>query len=129
MTDKIRAGNRTIEISNPEKVLFPDDSITKSDLIDYYDRIAVAMVPETKGRLITMERYPDGIDGERFLQKQVSEHFPDWISRKTVPKEGGGKVTHAVGQDRPTLIYLANQACITPHVTLSKQDAPVIPIR
>lgn len=122
MADKIRAGNRTIQISNADKILFPDDSITKSDLIDYYDHISAAMVPEIKGRLITMERYPDGIDGERFLQKQVSKHFPRWIARKTVPKEGGGKVTHVVCQDRPTLVYLANQACITPHVTLSKQD-------
>lgn len=122
MTYTVKPGNRAVEISNPEKVLFPDDSVTKTDLVGYFDQIASTMIPEMRNRLVTMERYPDGIHHQRIIQKEVSRHFPDWVPRKTVPKEGGGRVTHVVCQNQPTLVYLANQACVTPHVTLSRND-------
>jgi bifunctional non-homologous end joining protein LigD len=123
MAYKIKAGRRTIEVSNPDKILFPGAGITKADLADYYYGVAAVMLPELKGRLVTMERFPEGIEGQRFFQKDISKYFPDWIARKTVPKEGGkGKVTHVVCNDRATLLYLANQACITPHATLSRED-------
>jgi bifunctional non-homologous end joining protein LigD len=73
-----------------------------------------------------MERFPNGIDGERVFQKEVPKYFPEWIQRVTVPK-AKGTVRHPLCQDAPTLVYLANQACITPHVWLSRVDRMGLP--
>jgi len=110
-----------LKISKPEKVLFPDDGITKADLADYYERVAPVMLPHVKGRPLNLWQYPDGIDGKSFLRQQIPRHFPDWIARVETPKKGG-TVTHAVAEKRDTLVYLAGQACITPHVWLSRVD-------
>ncbi len=109
----ITAGRRTVEISRPDKVLFPPD-ITKLDLARYYERVAPVMLPHVAGRPLNLERYPDGIDGHRIIQQHASGHFPDWIRRVTVAKRGG-TVEHVMAADAATLIYLANQACITLH--------------
>jgi bifunctional non-homologous end joining protein LigD len=121
-------GRRTVEISNPDKVLFPDDGMTKADLADYYARIAETMLPHVRGRPATMQRYPDGIEGETFFQKDIPNYFPDWIKTVEMAKEGG-IVTHLVIEEAATLVYLANQACITPHVWLSRADRPHHPDR
>lgn len=118
---KVRAGRRTIEITNPDKVLWPGDGYTKADLVEYYEAVAGVMVPHTKDRLATMERYPDGIAAHRFFNKDAPKHFPDWIQRVTAPKRGG-EVNHVVINDAATLVYLAQQACITPHVTMHRAD-------
>ncbi|WP_330336942.1 non-homologous end-joining DNA ligase [Streptomyces sp. NBC_00557] len=121
----IRAGRRTVRIQRPGKVLFPGGSgakeYTKGDLADYYRSVAPAMLPHLRGRPLMLERYPDGIDAQRFMQKNVPEHYPDWITRAVVAKEGG-TVTHAVCDDTATLLYLADQACITLHRWLSRTD-------
>jgi bifunctional non-homologous end joining protein LigD len=122
----IRVDHREIEISRPEKVLFPDDGITKGDLIEYYARIAPHMLPHLRDRPLTLERYPNGIHSKRFFQKEVSSYFPSWIHTATVPK-AGGTVTHVLCNDTATLVYLANQACITPHIFLSRMDKPELP--
>jgi bifunctional non-homologous end joining protein LigD len=110
-----------VEVSRPEKLLFPNDGVTKADLAAYYERVAEHMLPHVKGRPISMQRFPDGIDGYGFFHKDVPNHFPSWIRRVEVPKRGGS-VTHAVIWDADTLVYLADQACITPHVWLSRMD-------
>jgi bifunctional non-homologous end joining protein LigD len=122
MSDKqtVKVGRRTVEVSNPGKVLYPD-GITKGDLVDYYRRVAERMLPHLRGRPVAMERYPDGIDGQRIFQKDVPDYFPDWIERVKVHKEGGSLQQVACDQ-AATLVYLANQACITPHVFLSRAD-------
>jgi bifunctional non-homologous end joining protein LigD len=120
--DKIKVGKHTIEIPHADRVLFPEDGITKGELIDYYGKIAEVMLPYMRDRPVTMHRFPEGIDREGFYQQEVSEYFPDWIKRITVTKKGGGSTTHVVCQNKAMLIYLANQACITPHVWLSRQD-------
>jgi bifunctional non-homologous end joining protein LigD len=117
----VRVDGREIEISRPEKVLFPDEGITKGELIEYYARIAPWMLPHLRDRPLTLERYPNGIDTKRFFQKEVSSYFPDWIQRVTMEKVGG-RVTHVVCNDTATLVYLANQACVTPHIFLSRLD-------
>ena len=117
----VRADRREIEISRPEKVLFPEDGITKGELIEYYARIAPRMLPHLRDRPLTLERYPNGIATKRFFQKEASSYFPDWIQRVTVEKVGG-RVTHVVCNDTATLVYLANQACVTPHIFLSRLD-------
>jgi bifunctional non-homologous end joining protein LigD len=117
----VRVDGREVQISRPEKILFPEDGITKGELIEYYARIAPWMLPHLRDRPLTLERYPNGIDTKRFFQKEVSSYFPDWIQRVTVEKVGG-KVTHVVCNDTATLVYLANQACVTPHIFLSRLD-------
>lgn len=119
--ETLRLGRHTVELSNPDKVLFPDAGVTKGDLVDYYREIADRMLPYLEDRPVSMHRFPDGIDGEGFYQKEIPDYFPGWIERVKVKKEGG-KVTHVVCQNAATLVYLANQACITPHVWLSRKD-------
>ena len=106
-------------ITHPEKVLFPDDGITKGELASYYEAIAPLMVPHISGRPVTMERYPRGIGQPGFFQKDVSKGFPDWLARVEVPKKGG-TVHHPLVFDARPLVWLANQNCITPHVWISR---------
>ncbi|WP_244900487.1 non-homologous end-joining DNA ligase [Streptomyces nanshensis] len=114
---------RDIEISRPEKVLFPDDGITKSELAEYYRRVAFRAVPRLRGRALMMERHPDGIGGKPLMQKNTPDYFPDWVHTAELAKEGG-TVRHPVCDDADTLVYLAGQACTTPHRWLSKTDRP-----
>ena len=111
-----------VEISKPDKVLFPDDGITKAELAGYYERIAERMLPHVRGRPVHMQRFPDGIDGEEIQQKQVPDYFPDFVRRVEVERKGGGSVTHAVIDNPETLVYLAGQGCITPHTWLARSD-------
>jgi bifunctional non-homologous end joining protein LigD len=117
----VRVGRRTIRISHPDKVLFPNSGITKGEIVDYYRRVAPVMVPHLRGRPLMLQRLPEGLGGPVFYQKQISGYFPDWIHRTTVTKEGG-TVTHVVCDDAATLVYLANQGCLTPHTWLSRAD-------
>jgi len=116
-----RYGAITIETSKEDKVFFPDAEITKGDLIDYYDRIADHMLPLMKNRPVMMHRFPDGIKGKNFYHKNVPDYFPNWIDTVLVKKEDG-TVTHVVCNKQATLVYLADQACITPHIWLSRSD-------
>jgi bifunctional non-homologous end joining protein LigD len=115
----IRVGRYRIEITRPEKVLFPADGITKGDLTNYYRQIAAWILPHLQGRPLLLERYPDGIDKTHFFHKAVPVYYPDWIETVTV-KKVGGTVTHVVCDNEASLVYIANQACITPHIWLSR---------
>jgi bifunctional non-homologous end joining protein LigD len=108
-----------ITLTHPEKVLFPDDGITKGELAAYYEAVAPLMLPHLRGRPVTMERYPAGIGQPGFWQKDVSKGFPPWLERMEVPKKGGS-VHHPVVGDLASLLWLANQNCITPHVWPSR---------
>ncbi|MEZ5862342.1 MAG: non-homologous end-joining DNA ligase [Geminicoccaceae bacterium] len=117
-----------VTISHPEKVLFPEDGITKRDLADYYARIARIALPHWRDRPLTLQRFPDGIGKHGFFQKGVPEHFPGWIDRVELPKEGG-TVTYLLANQPATLVYLADQACITAHLALARRDRPDHPDR
>lgn len=88
-TRRVRAGLRTVEVHRPDKVLFPDDGLTKEDLVEYYRRIAPFMLPQLRGRPLMLERHPDGIGGPRFMQKQTPDSYPDWVRRVEVAKADG----------------------------------------
>ena len=118
---ELKVGYRTIEVSRPNKVLFPSDGITKAELVEYYRQVGPMMIPHLRSRPVMMQRFPDGIDNEGFIQQQIPDYFPEWIQRVTVPKEQGA-ITHAVCNDVASLVYLANQACITLHTWLSRAD-------
>lgn len=119
----MKINDRNIELSNTDKILFQEDQITKGDMIEYYKKIASVMIPHMKDRPLTLHRFPNGIDEEGFYQQEISDYFPKWINRASVKKKEGGKATHVICNNTETLVYLANQACITPHIWLSKTDA------
>jgi bifunctional non-homologous end joining protein LigD len=118
----IRIGGIMVALTNTGKVLFPGEGLTKGDLAGYYRDMAARMLPFLRDRPLSMERYPDGIDGERIVQKNVPRYFPDWVTRTQVKKQDG--TLRQVVCDKPAiLVYLANQACIEMHVFLSRTGA------
>ncbi|HKR68678.1 MAG TPA: non-homologous end-joining DNA ligase [Streptosporangiaceae bacterium] len=120
--ENIQVSGREIKLTNPDKVLF-DNGITKRDLVEYYVAAAPVMLPLMQDRPVVMMRFPDGIGGQRIVQKNTPEYFPEWISRARVPKRDGGVVSHVICEDAPTLGYLASQACIEPHIFLSRSGS------
>jgi len=127
-TEIVSAGGRDIEISNADKVLFPDDGITKLDLARYFARIADTALRHWQDRPLTLRRFPDGIDKQGFFQKNAPDYFPDWITRVELPKEGG-TVTHALATEPATAVYLADQGCVELHLSLAHADSPGHPDR
>ena len=109
----------SIELKRLNKILFPESSISKGDMIDYYDRISEHLLPHSNDRPVSMHRFPDGIKDEGFYQKDRPDYFPDWIQSVELEKEEG-TVDHILCNDEATLIFIANQACITLHTWLSK---------
>jgi bifunctional non-homologous end joining protein LigD len=124
----LRVGRRSVRVNRPDKLLFPDDGITKADLADYYRVASQRMLPHLRGRALMLERRPDGVEGGSFMQKDVPDYFPDWVHRAEVSKEDG-TLTQVVCDDTATLVYLAGQACVTPHRWLSRTDRPYHPDR
>lgn len=102
-------------ITHPDKVLFPEDGITKGELAEYYAAMAPLMLPHLRGRPVTMERFPAGIGEKGFWQKSVAKGFPAWLERVEVPKKDG-VVHHPVVTDAESLQWLVNQNAITQHV-------------
>lgn len=117
----ITVDGRTITISNPGKLLFPDSGITKLELARYYERIGPIMVPRLRDRPITLVRHPSGIGGTGFFQKNTPKHYPDWIPRVELTKRGG-VVRHCVVTEGAALVYFAQQNVITPHMGLARVD-------
>jgi len=106
-------------ISHPEKILFPNDGITKGELAAYYEMIAPVMLPHLRNRPVTMERYHRGITAPGFFQKDVVKGFPEWLKRVEAPKKDG-IVHHPLANDERSLLWLANQNSITIHVWPSR---------
>jgi bifunctional non-homologous end joining protein LigD len=128
MSETIKIGRRTIEITHPEKVLFADPQITKLDLVRHYRAVAPAMIPHVRDRPLALQVFPQGIAGHGFFLKEEPDYFPDWIATAEVPKKGG-TLTQVLAQDGATLVYLAGQNAVTPHVWLSRADEPRQPDR
>ncbi|HTS38848.1 MAG TPA: non-homologous end-joining DNA ligase [Candidatus Solibacter sp.] len=121
LTDSaVEIQGRTLKLSNLEKVLYPAVGFTKKDVIDYYARIAPAMIPHLTARALTRKRYPDGVDGEPFFEKNAPMHKPDWV--KTAPIWSGHNrrtIHYILADDLPTLIWLANLAALELHPSLA----------
>jgi bifunctional non-homologous end joining protein LigD len=103
-----------------DKVIDPDAGITKGDVIDYYRRIAPRLLPWLADRPVTLERLPDGLEGEHFWQKNTPASYPDWIPRVDLPSEAGKPVHYALVNDEDTLLYMVNQGALTFHVWFSR---------
>jgi bifunctional non-homologous end joining protein LigD len=106
-------------ITHPEKVLFPDDGITKGELAAYYDAVAPVMLPHVRSRPVTMERFHRGIGTKGFFQKNVAKGFPEWLERVEVPKKNG-TVHYPLVNDPRSLLWVVNQNSITLHVWTSR---------
>jgi bifunctional non-homologous end joining protein LigD len=119
MTRTAKTVKQSLAITHPDKVLFPEDGITKGELAAYYEMIAPVMLPHIIGRPVTMERFHRGIGEKGFFQKNVVKGFPAWLERVEVDKKDG-TVHHPVVRDIRSLLWLANQNSITPHVWTSR---------
>lgn len=128
-TRTLRLGTRSLEVGHADKVWFPDAGLTKGDVVEYYRQVASRMVPHLAGRPVTLHRWPDGLDGADFFQQSRPDSVPSWVGAATLPRKGGGEVTHPVADDLSSLLALVDTGCLTPHVWLSKVDRPEHPDR
>ncbi len=118
----MKVDGREIDVSRREKVFFPDAGFTKGDVIDYYDRVADVMIPHMKHYAVSMERFPDGLAGDGFYNKDTPDYFPDWIRTVTIPRREGGSFRAPIVDSRAALVYMADQAVLTPHLYLARYN-------
>lgn len=112
---------RTLQVSNLDKVLYPGTGFTKGQVIDYYIRASKYMLPHLKDRPLTLKRYPDGVNGMYFYEKNAPSHKPEWVEVATVPRRGReGNVRYVMINDLPSLVWAANLASLEMHVLLAK---------
>lgn len=126
------SGRRSVGLGKPEKELFGAGGVTKRELAEHYRSVAPAMLPHIRRRPIAMHRFPDGIDSERvggFFEKQRPDHAPEWVGSVRTPREQGGSISMVVCDDTATLLWMADQAVITPHPWLSRAEALRTPDR
>jgi bifunctional non-homologous end joining protein LigD len=119
----VEVEGKRLSLSNLDKVLYSSAGFTKGEVIDYYARIAPALLPHLAGRPVTMKRYPDGVDGEYFYEKNAPKHRPDWV--KTAPiwsRHNRRHINYLLVEDLPTLTWLANLASLEIHPSLAKAE-------
>jgi bifunctional non-homologous end joining protein LigD len=119
---------RTVNLSNPDRVLFPEDGVTKGDVFEYYRAVGETLVPHLRHRPFTMKRYPHGIYGEVFFQKQAPKHLPRWIPTRrftTHPREGGSRlVDFALVNSTEAVLFMVQNNCIDMNAWYSRVDKP-----
>ncbi len=131
----VEIDGRKLELSNLDKVLYPEAGFTKAQVIDYYTRIAPVMLPHLADRPLTLHRFPNGTAAKGFYEKQCPDHRPDWVATTSIRARGVGRfgerrrdprdIDFCLVEDRPTLVWLANLACLELHVLLAR--APDVP--
>lgn len=123
----VQVGERRLAITNLEKILYPGSGFTKGEMLDYYARVAPAMLPHLAGRPLTRKRYPDGVDGPSFFEKNAPRGTPEWVRTVTLPVPGSTKnrdtIDYVVADELATLIWVANLAAIELHIPQWKVDA------
>jgi bifunctional non-homologous end joining protein LigD len=114
--------DRTLTLSNLHKVLYPATGFTKGEVIDYYTRIAPVLLPHIESRPLTLKRYPDGVDGKSFFEKNAPSHAPDWVRKVRLPTPGSTKdretIDFVVAEELPTVVWSANLAALELHVPM-----------
>jgi bifunctional non-homologous end joining protein LigD len=133
----VEVEGRRLELSNLDKVLYPAVGFTKAQVIDYYTRIAPVILPHLAGRPVTRVRFPNGVEGKSFFEKQCPDHRPDWVATVTVPVRGTGRfggegrgprdVDFCLVEDLPTLVWLANLAALELHTSLARAEDRNVP--
>ncbi len=120
---EVKIEDRTLKLTNLEKVLYPEVGFTKAQVIDYYTRIAPAILPHTRDHPLTLKRYPNGVDAEFFYEKNCPKHRPPWVETATVWSDGNNRdMYYCLAQDLPTLVWLGNLATLEFHTSLSLAD-------
>jgi bifunctional non-homologous end joining protein LigD len=114
---EVEVEGRRLSLSNLDKVMYPQVGFTKGELIDYYTRVSPALLPHLRGRPLTLKRYPDGVEGEYFYEKNCPSHAPDWVRKERI-----GGISYCVCDDLPTLVWAANLADLELHPSLSRTD-------
>jgi bifunctional non-homologous end joining protein LigD len=113
---------RTLTLTNLAKVLYPEIGFTKGEMVDYYARIAPVLLPHLDGRAVTFKRYPNGVDGKFFFEKNAPSHAPDWVRTVTLPSPGSTKsretIDYTLIRDLPTLVWAANLAALELHIPM-----------
>jgi bifunctional non-homologous end joining protein LigD len=122
------AETKTVNLTSPDRVLYPEDGVTKGDLFAYYEHVAPTLVPHLKNRPFTMKRYPHGITGEVFFQKQAPKGMPDWIPTRqfrTWPREGGSRLVDFPLVNSPeAVLYMVQMNCVDMNAWYSRVDKP-----
>ena len=117
-TETLTIGEHRVQISNSDKILFPATGITKGEYVDYYQRIAPYMLEHIRDRPLSMERFPEGIEGEKFYQKEVPKYFPEYVKRVDVKPDEETPTLYAMAENEASIVYLANLVTI-PHIWMS----------
>jgi bifunctional non-homologous end joining protein LigD len=118
----VKAGRRSVPITHPDRVVFPQAKVTKLDLACHYAAVGAVMVPHVRDRPLAVQSFPQGVAGKGFFVKNAAKHFPDWIKTADVPKREGGSLRQVLANDTATLVYLAGQNAITPHIWTARAD-------
>jgi bifunctional non-homologous end joining protein LigD len=118
---EVQIDGRTLSLSNLDKPMYPEAGFAKGHVIDYYTRVAPVLLGHLRDRPLTLKRYPDGVDGPHFYEKQCPSHAPEWVQTTTVPSSRArdGKIRFCLAQDLPTLVWLANLADLELHTSLA----------
>ena len=117
-TVEVEVGGRQLRLSNLDKLMYPEPGFTKGQVIDYYTRIAPVLLPHLRDRPLTLKRYPDGVEGPYFYEKQCPSHRPDWVETAPIPARGR-TIDFCLANDLPTLVWTANLADLELHTSLS----------
>jgi len=127
--ETVAVGSRMLVVSNASKVLWPEDGYTKGDLVAYYRSVVKHILPHLKNRPLTLQRYPDGIQGMTFFEKDAARGLPEWIPTVTVPSEFGrrGETNYMLCNEEAALVYVANLAAIVLHVWTSREPHLDVP--
>ncbi|MET0159920.1 MAG: non-homologous end-joining DNA ligase [Acidimicrobiales bacterium] len=124
----VEIDGRELSVTNLDKVLYPD-GFTKAEVIDYYVRVAPAMLPHVQGRGVTLRRYPNGVDGTSFFEKRSPDHRPDWIGTALGPGDRKGGIQYLVIDEVATLAWVGNMAALEVHAPMARAvdiDAPTM---
>ena len=119
---EVAVGERTVSLSNLDKVLYPVAGTTKAAVIDYYARIAAVMLPHIMDRGVTLRRFPDGVDGSSFFEKRCANHRPDWVDVALGPGDRGGPIGYCRFTEPASLVWAANMAALEIHAPMARCD-------
>lgn len=115
--------DRRLKFTNIKKIFYPQEGYTKRDLINYYDAVADLLVPHLRGRPLSLRRYPNGIEGESFFQKEAPAGIPDWLHTEKIATDEESSTRFVIADDKPSLLYLSNLGCIDQNPWMSRVES------
>ena len=118
---EVEVEGRALRLSNLDKVLYPETGFTKAQVIDYYTRVAPVLLPHLRGRPLTLKRYPNGVEGKYFYEKECPSHRPAWVQTASIPiRTDGRRVNFCLAEDLPTLVWTSNLADLELHTSMAR---------